>query len=96
MKQNKMLINGDKMNVMLFNTGHKYDCMPKLHLGNPLHLEVVEKFKLLGVHIRSDFYSGLIILIRSVARDTKGYGCSEGSKDWEQAHLGYLMSTKNR
>ena len=53
-EEKKMLINGDKTKVMLFNTGRKYDFMPKLHLGNPLHLEVVEKFKLLGVHIRSD------------------------------------------
>ena len=53
-ENNQMLINGDKSKVMLFNTGRKYDFMPKLHLDNHANLEVVEKFKLLGVHIRSD------------------------------------------
>ena len=52
----QMQINEGKSKVMIFNTGRKYDVMPKLTLsdtgGN--FLEVVENFKLLGVIIRSD------------------------------------------
>ena len=52
--KNQMMINGDKTKVMLFNSGRNYDFMPKLNLDGLNNLEVVEKFKLLGVHIRSD------------------------------------------
>ena len=53
-RQNQMLINGDKTKVMLFNTGKKYDFMPRLSIDGRENLEVVEKFKLLGVQLRSD------------------------------------------
>ena len=53
-EQNQMMINGDKTKVMLFNTGRKYDFMPRLTINGQMNLEVVEKFKLLGVHLRSD------------------------------------------
>ena len=53
-EQNQMMINGDKTKVMLFNTGRKYDFMPRLTINGEMNLEVVEKFKLLGVHLRSD------------------------------------------
>ena len=49
-----MLINGEKTKVMLFNSGRKYDFLPKLTLNGKTYLEVVEKFKLLGIYIRSD------------------------------------------
>ena len=52
--KNQMIINGEKTKVMLFNTGRNYDFMPKLNLDGHNNLEVVDKFKLLGVHIRSD------------------------------------------
>ena len=53
-EQNEMLINGNKSKVMIFNTGRKYDFMPKLHINDESYLDVVEDFKLLGVKIRSD------------------------------------------
>ena len=49
-----MMINGEKSKVMLFNTGHKYDFMPKLRIHEQSNLEVVDKYKLLGVKLRSD------------------------------------------
>ena len=52
--KNQMKINGDKTKVMLFNNGRKFDFMPKISLDGQNNLEVVEKIKLLGVHIRSD------------------------------------------
>ena len=51
---NQMLINFDKTKVMLFNTGRKYDFMPRLEIGNGSILEVVEEFKLLGVILQSN------------------------------------------
>ena len=53
---NEMQINEEKSKVMLFNTARLYDGMPKLTLSGvgDDYLEVVEKFKLLGVIIRSD------------------------------------------
>ena len=52
----EMVINTKKCKVMLFNTAKKYDCSPELTLPGLGcdNLEVVEHFKLLGVHIRSD------------------------------------------
>ena len=55
-KNHGMVVNTNKCKVMMFNTGKKYAGMPKLTLpgmgqGN---LEVVERFKLLGVRIQSD------------------------------------------
>ena len=51
---NQMLINGDKSKVMLFNTAWKYDFMPELKLEHGVILDVVEKFKLLGVVLQSN------------------------------------------
>ena len=51
--QNQMVMNGKKTEIILFNSGRKYDFMPKLTL-NGQYLQVVDKFKLLGIHIRSD------------------------------------------
>ena len=53
-EENQMMINGNKTKVMLFNTSRNYDFMPKLSLDGKTHLDVVEKFKLLGVQLRSD------------------------------------------
>ena len=53
-RENQMMINGDKTKVMIFNCARKYDFMPKLSFNEITDLEVVEKFKLLGVQIRSD------------------------------------------
>ena len=39
---------------MLFNTGIKYDFMPKIEIQAGSILEVVEEFKLLGVVIQSN------------------------------------------
>jgi hypothetical protein len=39
---------------MLFNTGRKYDFMPRLELENESYLEVVEECKLLGVMLQSN------------------------------------------
>ena len=49
-ENNQMRINADKCKVMIFNTGRKYDGMPKLTLSGEGgdYLEVVETFKLLG------------------------------------------------
>ena len=52
-----MRINHKKSKVIIFNTARNYDFMPKLTLpdmGGGEYLEVVEKFKLLGVVMRSD------------------------------------------
>ena len=49
-----MIVNGNKTKVMLFNSGRKYDFMPRLTLDGQTNLEVVDRFKLLGVHIRND------------------------------------------
>ena len=47
--ENEMKINGDKTKVAIFNTSSKYDFMPQLTLDGSTRLEVVEKFRLLGV-----------------------------------------------
>ena len=51
-----MVINTAKCKVMIFNNGKKYAGMPHLNLPGMGQgsLEVVEKFKLLGVKIQSD------------------------------------------
>jgi hypothetical protein len=51
---NQILIKCDKSKVMLFNTGVKYDFMPKIEIEAGSILEVVEEFKLLGVIIQSN------------------------------------------
>ena len=55
-QRNQMVINEGKTKVMLFNTARKYDGMPNLTLSGMggANLDVVEKFKLLGVMLRSD------------------------------------------
>ena len=55
-ENNQMRINENKCKVMIFNTGRKYDGMPKLTLSGEgeNYLEVVETFKLLGIIVRSD------------------------------------------
>ena len=52
--QNQMVINCDKSKVMLFNTGRKYDFMPRLQIEDGTFLSVVEEFKLLGVVLQSN------------------------------------------
>ena len=47
--ENEMKINGDKTKVAIFNTSSNYDFMPQLTLDGSTQLEVVEKFRLLGV-----------------------------------------------
>ena len=49
-----MVINCDKSKVMLFNTGRKYDFMPRLQIEDGTFLSVVEEFKLLGVVLQSN------------------------------------------
>ena len=39
---------------MIFNTGRRYDVMPRLALQEDNYLQVVDQFKLLGVVLRSD------------------------------------------
>ena len=67
-----MKINTDKTKVMIFNPSRIYDGTPKLTLsdmgGGGEYLEVVEKFKLLGVIIRSDLKW----------RDNTNYICQNG------------------
>ena len=55
-KSHGMIINTTKSKVMIFNNGRKYAGMPNLALPGMGQdsLEVVEKFKLLGVKIQSD------------------------------------------
>ena len=55
-QENEMKINIKKCKVMIFNPHRNYAGMPKLTLPGMggEHLDVVENFKLLGVHIRSD------------------------------------------
>ena len=55
-KKHEMMINTNKCKVMIFNTAQKYDAMPTLTLPGmgEDNLEVVEKFRLLGVIIRTD------------------------------------------
>ena len=55
-RTHQMQINTHKTKVMIFNPAHIYDGTPKLTLSDmgDQYLEVVEKFKLLGVVIRSD------------------------------------------
>ena len=52
-EENKMMINGDKTKVVLFNTLRNYDFTPQLVL-NDKTLEVVEEFRLLGLIIQSN------------------------------------------
>ena len=52
--KNEMLINAEKTKVVLFNTSWKYDFMPLLSIQQNEFLEVVEKFKLLGIILQSD------------------------------------------
>ena len=50
-----MKINEGKTKIMLFNASKKYDFLPQISVrddGCPL--ELVENYKLLGVHLRSD------------------------------------------
>ena len=46
---NKMRINSDKTKVVMFNTSRNYDFTPQLLLNTNTRLEVVEKFRLLGL-----------------------------------------------
>ena len=85
--RNEMQINESKSKVMIFNTGRKYDAMPKLTLSDTgdNFLEVVEKFKLLGVIIRSDmkWYDNTDYICQKgyqrlwMLRRLKGLGASE-------------------
>ena len=55
-RTHQMQINTEKTKVMIFNPARNYDGTPQLTLSDMggEHLEVVEKYKLLGVIIRSD------------------------------------------
>ena len=84
---NHMRINQDKCKVMIFNSGRKYDGMPWLTLSGAgdCYLEVVERFKLLGVIIRSDmkWYDNTDFICQKgytrlwMLRRLKGLGASE-------------------
>ena len=51
--ENQMKINLEKSKIMLFNPCNSIDFMPKIELDG-CELDLVEKFKLLGIVIRSD------------------------------------------
>ena len=53
-KDNNMKINSHKTRVALFNTSRKFDFMPQLSIDGSTQLEVVEKFRLLGVMFQTD------------------------------------------
>ena len=53
-ESNQMRVNESKSKVMIFNTGRRYDVMPRLALQEDNYLQVVNQFKLLGVVLRSD------------------------------------------
>ena len=52
--KNEMKINEEKTKVMVFNTGKKYDFLPKIETETGDMLEVVEEIKLLGIMVQSD------------------------------------------
>ena len=84
----QMRINDKKCKVMIFNTGRKYDGMPKLTLSGQgdNYLEVVETFKLLGVQIRSDLKWS----------DNTDYICQKGySRLWMLRRLKGLGATES-
>jgi hypothetical protein len=86
-ERNQMRINEGKSKVMIFNTGRQYDGMPKLTISGrgDEYLEVVEKFKLLGVILRSDmkWYDNTEYICQKgyarlwMLRRLKGLGASE-------------------
>ena len=53
-ESNQMRVNESKSKVMIFNTGRRYDVMPRLALQEDNYLQVVDQFKLLWVVLRSD------------------------------------------
>ena len=53
-EENDMKLNTDKTKVAIFNTGRKFDFMPRLSADGSTHLEVVEEFKLLGIVFQSN------------------------------------------
>ena len=78
-----MKINDKKCKAMIFNPHKNYDGLPKLTLSGmgENHLEVVEKFRLLGVQIRSD--------LRWC--DNTDFICQKAySRLWMLRRLGYL------
>ena len=85
-KNHDMVINTNKCKVMMFNTGKKYAGMPNLTLPGmgQDRLEVVEKFKLLGVKIQSDLKWN----------DNTNYICQKGfSRLWILRRLKSLGAT---
>ena len=52
--ENEMRINTDKTKVMMFSNSRKYDYMPQLSVDDSNELQVVEKYKLLGIVVQSD------------------------------------------
>ena len=83
-----MIINKEKTKVMLFNTARIFDGMPQLTLSGMggENLEVVEKFKLLGVIMRSDmkWY------------DNTEYICQKGySRLWMIRRRGLVQALQN-
>ena len=54
-EEKEMQINSQKTKIMLFNSRKKFDFQPEIADKNGDKFEVVEEFKLLGVHMTSDF-----------------------------------------
>ena len=52
-RENDMMINHKKTNLMIFNPYHSKDFLPNFKLGKH-ELQIVEKMRFLGVNIRSD------------------------------------------
>ena len=53
-EMNKMKINSEKTKVVLFNTARNFDFMPRLSMDGNTDLEVVEEFRLLGIHFQTN------------------------------------------
>ena len=54
LNQNKLKLNKEKTQVMLFNKSRKWDFPPKLHFSDGTELEVISEIKLVGVVLSDD------------------------------------------
>ena len=54
LNQNKLKINKEKTQVMIFNKSRKWDFHPKLHFSDGSALEVISEIKLVGVVLSED------------------------------------------
>ena len=54
LNQNKLKINKEKTQVMIFNKSRKWDFHPKLHFSDGTALEVISEIKLVGVVLSED------------------------------------------